>query len=242
MFQGPWVLVSDIRPATLNVYIMVDPAGSNKKDSDRTAMSVTGHDARRAKWLMDGYCHKMGLAERWLRMKELRKKWIEMPGVQGVWMGYESYGIPDALDHFEERMEIEKNFFPITVLQWPRQEAGSKFDRIARLEPDFRGGKFILPAMLLDKEGRPTKDESEAQKAMRAQGQEFRIYQPQFRLDEDRRAYSINRVLLDEYLTFPFSQHDDFLDATSRIYDMDPRPPQIINERDCESEVYTDGA
>ena len=96
MFKLEWLRFSDIRPATLNVYIMVDPAGSKKRGSDNTAISVVGYDAGRTKWLLDGYCHKMGLAERWQRMKELRKHWMETPGVMFVDIGYESYGIPDA--------------------------------------------------------------------------------------------------------------------------------------------------
>jgi hypothetical protein len=242
MFDKAWLRFSDIRPATLNVYIMVDPAGSKKKGSDKTAIAVVGYDAGRSKWLLDGYCHKMGLTERWAKIKELRQKWTEMPGVQNVRVGYESYGIPDALDHFEEAMEREKLYFEIVILQWPRQEAGSKKDRISRLEPDFRGGKFFLSATLLDRDGKVTKEETEAQKEMRRQGQDFRIFQPQFRMDENRRLYSINRMLLDEYLVFPFAQHDDFLDATSRIYDMDPRPPVLINERDLEPEAFSDGS
>ena len=241
MFDQKWLRFADIRPATLNVYIMVDPAGSKKKGSDNTAMAVIGYDTGRTKWLLDGYCHKMGLAEKWQRIKELRKHWMETPGVQNVFVGYESYGIPDALDHFEERMEIEKNYFPITVLQWPRQEAGSKRDRIQRLEPDFRGGKFIMSQRRLDRDGKDTKEETEAQKAMRAQGQAFRIFNPQFRIDHNGKRYSINKSLVEEYLHFPFSQHDDFLDACSRIFDMNPRPPEIFNEADCYPEIFADG-
>jgi hypothetical protein len=36
-------------------------------------------------------------------------------------------------------------------------------------------------------------------------------------------------------------EHDDFLDATSRIFDMNPRPPEIYNERDLEPECFADG-
>ncbi|MEP6601370.1 MAG: hypothetical protein ABJB49_06105 [Nitrospirota bacterium] len=241
MFDLAWLRFSDIRPATLNVYIMCDPAGSKKKGSDNTAISVVGCDAGRVKWLLDGYHHKMGLTERWARIKELRTKWMETPGVQGVWVGYESYSIPDALDYFEERMEIEKNFFEITVLHWPRQESGSKSDRIQRLEPDFRNGRFIMSKRLLDKDGKDSKEESEAQKLMRAQGQHFRIFKPQRRIDQNGNAYSINKSLIEEYRYFPFSQHDDFLDATSRIFDMDVRSPEIINQCDLEPECFSDG-
>jgi hypothetical protein len=221
---------------------MVDPAGSKKKGSDNTAMAVIGVDAGRVKWMLDGFCHKMGLAERWTRMKELRRKWMDTPGVQNVFVGYESYGIPDALDHFEERMEIEKDYFPITVLQWPRQERGSKEDRIGRLEPDIRNGRFIMSSTLLDKDGKPTKDETEQQRAMRAAGKAFRIFAPQFRIDENRRLYSINAILIGELHLIPFSPHDDLADAVSRVYDMDPRPPMLYDERDTEPPTFIDGS
>jgi phage terminase large subunit-like protein len=209
MFNMEWLRFNDIRPATLNVYITVDPAGSKKKGSDNTAIAVIGYDTGRSKWLLDGFHHKMGLAERWQRIKELRKKWIETPGIQNVYVGYESYSIPDALDYFEERMEIEKNHFPITVLQWPRQEAGSKRDRVGRLEPDIRGGKFIMSKRPMDRDGKPTREETEAQKLMRAQGQEFRIFKPQWRIDHNGNQYSINKNFIEELMYFPFSQHDD---------------------------------
>jgi phage terminase large subunit-like protein len=131
-------------------------------------------------------------------------------------------------------MEVEKNFFEITVLHWPRQEAGSKNDRVMRLEPDFRAGKFIMP--------KPLQVESEAQKSMRQQGQEFRIFQPQRRIDQNGNAYSINDNFIEEYRHFPFSTHDDLIDAVSRIHDMSPKPPWIDNERDCEPEVFSDGS
>jgi hypothetical protein len=38
-----------------------------------------------------------------------------------------------------------------------------------------------------------------------------------------------------------FGQHDDFLDACSRVYDMNPRPPEIFNEADCYPEIFADG-
>jgi hypothetical protein len=245
MFKVEWLRFSDIRPATLNVYIMCDPAGSKKKDSDNTAISAVGIDAGRTKWLLDGYRHKMGLMERWMRIKELRTKWMEMPGVQHVFVGYESYGIPDALDYFEERMEIEKISFEITVLQWPRQEAGSKNDRVMRLEPDFRAGKFILPAvpMRIDEHGvAHVIAETANQKAMKDRGQAFRIYTPITRVDENGKAYTVRKGFLDEYLYFPFSQRKDFIDATSRIYDMDPQPPIVVDEKMLEPEVFEDGA
>jgi hypothetical protein len=48
--------------------------------------------------------------------------------------------------------------------------------------------------------------------------------------------------LLDEYMVYPYSAHDDGLDTASRWNDMGMYPPLIIDERDFEPEVFVDGS
>lgn len=234
MFRSEWLRFADVRPGTLNVYIMVDPASSRKKESDNTAMAVIGIDAGDNWYLLDGYCHKMKLSERWERMRDLRKRWLREPGVQMVRVGYERFGLDDALEYFDERMRLEKESFEVVELAWPREGPGSKADRVQRLEPKFRQGKFFLAAV--------TDGETAAQRRMRESGQEHRIFAPVKRVDQNGRMYALNRAFLNEYLTFPFSPTKDFIDAASRIYDMEPRPPVVVDERAVEPEVYVDGA
>jgi phage terminase large subunit-like protein len=234
LFRKEWLRFADIRPRTLNVYIMVDPASSKKKTGDRTAIAVIGIDAGRNKYLLDGYHHRMGLAERWQRMRDLRKHWATTPGVQSVHVGYERFGLTDALEYFEERMNIEGGGFTITELAWPRDGDASKYDRIQRLEPDFRNGKFWLALK--------TEGETTNQKKVREAGEDYRIMHPTFRADETGTRYSINARMLEEFLVYPFSKHDDYLDAMSRVYDMDPAPPVLIDERALSPETYADGA
>lgn len=234
LFRKEWLKFTDIRPATLNIYIMCDPASSRKKGSDSTAIAVVGIDAGGNKYLLDGYHHKMSLTERWLAIKGLRLVWLRAPGVQMVKVGYERYGSTSDLEYFEERMRIEREAFPIEELAWPRDGPGSKYDRIQRLEPDFRAGRLYLIA---DNDGK----ETAAQARMRAEGAVFRILKPVRRRDHEGNAYGLNAGLLSEYLTYPFSAHDDFLDALSRIYDLDPVSPVIVDERTLEPTVYSDG-
>lgn len=233
IFKKEWLRFMDIRPATLNIYILCDPASSKKKGSDRTAIPVIGIDSAGNRWLVDGYHHRMTLSERWQAIRGLRKVWSSMPGVQSVRVGYERYGSTSDLEYFEEMMCRDRDDFEIVELAWPREGPGSKTDRVQRLEPWFRSGKFLLPAV--------AKEETKAQAKVKAEGQAFRIFSPTIRRDEEGRAYSLNKNLLEEYLVFPFGVHDDLIDAISRIEDIDPVPPLIIDERSLEPECFEDG-
>jgi hypothetical protein len=237
MFPDSGLRFIDIRPSTLSVYIMVDPASSKKKGSDRTAMPVIGVDAQFNLWLLDGYCHKMSLAERWQNMKELRRKWTMMPGVQLVEVGYERYGMRSDLEYFEEKMaETGGEVFDIRELAWPSEGPNAKPDRIQRLEPFHRpnAARLYLAAS--------EPNETPAQKKMRTRGEPHRIFKPTMRKDHEGRIYSLNKMYLDEYQTYPYSAHDDLLDAASRIFDMEPRAPEIVDQRLTEPQVFADGA
>lgn len=147
-FRVEWVRRAEIRPKTLNVYIMCDPASSKKKDSCNTAIAVIGVDAARNKYLLDGVRQKLDLRGRWVALYALRCRWMREPGVQAVYVGYERYGMRSDLEYFEERMETEGDSFPIRELAWPMEGTGSKSDRIQRLLPDLKTGRYYLPAKL----------------------------------------------------------------------------------------------
>ena len=234
LFNKDWLRFADVRPSTLNVYILCDPASSRKKGSDRTAMPVIGIDSARNRYLLDGYHHRMSLSERWLALSGLRKVWMNMPGVQLVKVGYERYGSTADLEYFQEKMEAAKDVWEIHELNWPRDGTESKYDRIQRLEPDFRAGKFYLAAV--------TQGITTNQQRVIDAGEKFRVFTPTRRRDENREIYSLNKTLLDEYLVYPFAVHDDLLDACSRIYDIDATPPIIIDESTLEPTAYADGA
>lgn len=234
MFHKDWLSFIDIRPSTLNVYIMVDPANSKKKESDNTAMAVVGIDSGGNKYLLDGYRHKMGLKERWEALSGLRKVWMNQPGVQMVKCGYERYGMQSDLEYFEEKMLATKDHFEIHELNWTSDGTKAKDDRVQRLQPDFKSKRFYLAAVV---EG-----ESANQRRIRERGQAFRIFQPVKRRDHEGNMYSLNKGFLDEYLTYPFSAKKDLIDAVSRVYDMEPVPPVIVDERMLEPETFVDGA
>ena len=233
MFKKDWLRFADVRPATLNVYILADPASSRKKGSDRTAIAVIGIDAAGNKYLLDGYHHRMSLSERWQALSGLRKVWMNAPGVQLVKAGYERYGSTSDLEYFTERMERAKDEWEIHELAWPKDGTASKYDRIQRLEPDFRAGTFYLAAV--------TQGITKNQQRVIDLGQSYRVFSPVKRADENKSLYALNKTLLDEYLVYPFAVHDDFLDACSRIYDIDAERPIIIDERMLEPQAFADG-
>lgn len=247
MFRKDWLRFSDIRPGTLNVYIMGDPASSKKKDSDNTAFSVVGIDAAGNKFLLDGFRHKMSLSERWDALYGLVKVWRAMPGVQMVRVGYEKYGMQSDIEYFEERMERLRDSFEIVELNWVKDTPQAKDDRVQRLQPDFKAGKFFLAQVcvreVVDAHGikQRVPYETDNQRKVKEGGQAFRIFTPIRRRDHEGNIYSLNKGFLDEYLTYPFSSKKDLIDATSRFYDMDPVPPILVAESDLEAETFVDG-
>jgi hypothetical protein len=135
----------DVFPAVMNVYILVDPSKGSTQRSDRTAIAVIGVDSGGGKYLLDGFRHRMKLKERWAHVKHLKEKWERHPGVQMVRVGWERYGKDAEIEAIEDMQLRENNFFEIEELNTPRQGRHSKNDRIERLEPDFRDGRFRIP-------------------------------------------------------------------------------------------------
>lgn len=242
-FSTKWLRPYWLRPLVLNVYIIVDPSKGRSKTSDRTAMAVIGIDSNNNRYLLDGYCHRMQLAERWDKLRGLHKKWTNLPGVQLVKVGLERYGLQSDEEYFEEKMRESGHRFEIIELNWTGQVGRqSKQNRVERLEPDFRNGDFFIPAKVWNSNVEGTtalwfleegKDEifykavqglHRLERQAKSNGEHWRIMEPIRRVDEDGNVYDLVRVFFEEFTFFPFSPRDDLIDAMSRVYDMDPRP------------------
>jgi hypothetical protein len=259
MFNAMDIMRWEVRPATLNVYILVDPARSMKKGSANTAVAVIGVDAGRNKYLLDGCNHRMDLKRRWEAVAEFRRRWMNQPGVQGVYVGYEAYGAQADLDYFQEQMVLTNNSFPIEELKWPRDSEVSKDDRVQRLGPDFRAHKFYLPTVILQ-QGKPcfwqlkpgsagglelhyqemTKPTAMMQRVI-TEGSPSRVAKPIRQVDSEGNLYDLSRQFIEQQMLYPFAPLKDLIDAASRIYDMEPVPPILVDEKDTLPEVYADG-
>lgn len=230
MFNVEDIQTYEVRPQTLNAYILIDPARSRKKDSANTAMAVLGLDYAGNKYLLDGFNHRMDLQERWQALRMLYYKWIREPGIQSVKVGYEKFGAQADLDYFQEKMRVERSSFPIEELEWPREGDGSKIDRVQRLGPDLRGHKLFLPY--------PTDANrlTSNQQRIQSGGHPYRISQRIRRKDSDGNLYDLAEQLRNQIHYFPFGTLKDLVDAVSRIYDMSPTPPIMIDESSLEPE------
>lgn len=259
LFKGEYCRPYFIRPTLLNVYVMVDPSKGATERSDRTGIPVIGMDVHGNYYLLDGYRHRMPLSERWQCLKQLHFKWTNPAGdglgVQMVKVGYEIYGQQADDEVLQDYMTREKYHFPLHELNTPRQGKHSKNDRIERLEPDLRQGRFFLPGIIFhtalgceclwsvwsekDKERdpaspnnvgqivyRPLKGKLKEHIALEATGQRHRIVKPIKRKDEDGNVYDLTREFMGEALIYPFGPKKDLIDAASRIYDMETAPPE----------------
>jgi hypothetical protein len=230
MFNVEDLQVYEVRPEVLNVYILIDPARSKKKDSANTAMAVVGVDKAMNKFLLDGYNHKMDLSERWSHMKNLYTRWLRQPGVQGVRVGYEKFGAQADLDYFQERMKVEGPTFEVIELGWPSDGDGSKVDRVQRLGPDFRNHKFYLPY--------PTtkKTITSRQRRILDEGRDELVSVAIRRKDENGNIYDLSDQFKLQAHYFPYGGLKDLVDAVSRIYDCDPKPPVFVDMSNLEPE------
>lgn len=223
-FDDDWWRLYEIRPYTINVYILVDPARTRKKTSDRTAIAVVGMDANFNRFVLDGLCHRLTLSGRWNAIKYFRKKWLRAPGVQVLKVGYEKYGAEADLDYFEERMRDENKiargaYFEIQELTWKRDSVDSHIDRVQRLEPHLRNARLWFPY--------PTDPQNltSLQISTRNTGREYLLSKPIERRNEDNKIYDLmDWVKRNEYSFFP-NVHVDWLDALSRMEDIEMLPP-----------------
>lgn len=246
-FRGEWLRSYEVRPATVNLYMMIDPSKGRSATSDRTAIALLAIDAQGNKFLVDGYCHRMTLSERWQAVRDLYLKWHQRPGIALFKVGWEQYGLAVDLEYVREQQQIKGPVFHIEELNWARDSISqSKKDRVERLEPDVRNSRFWLPAVVWSKQHgaectwevkgnaiiyKPVTGQSNAVRTMFEIGQQHRVARPLKRQDENREVYDLTVTLIEEMQLFPFAVHDDLVDACSRIYDLEPRPANPREDR-----------
>ena len=179
-----------------NIYILVDPANTKTKDSDSTAMGVICTGSDRKYYVPYVVYDKLNPSERRDRLFSLVNEWTNSRSKPQVF--YESNSMAADLHMIQEKQKETKNFFTLTPastkprLGISRMPGGNlKFERIMQLEPLFRNHRIVLAKSCISK------------------------------LYDGRTANVMQMIVDNEYLSFPFSDHDDFLDMLSRIADLD---------------------
>lgn len=129
-------------PEITNKYLLVDPAGKGKKNTDYTVMAVLGYDDQGDLWLVDALHDKIDLGRRWNCVQDLYEKHrISI-------VGYEQYGMATDAEFID--MEIKRTRCkcpPIKVLGG----TASKEDRILRLVPLLEQRRLHIPRSLVKK-------------------------------------------------------------------------------------------
>ena len=121
-----------------NKYIVVDPAGARKRNSDYTVMLVIGLGHDKNWYVIDGIRDRLNLKGRAEMLFMLHRRHSPLA------VGYEQYGMQADIEYIETEQEARNYRFGITAL------GGNvaKNDRILSLGPYFEQGRIYLPTRL----------------------------------------------------------------------------------------------
>ena len=147
-FKEEWLKYykSTLKPETMNIYIVVDPAHEKKKNSDYTVMEVIGLAPDNNYYLIEGVRDRFNLTERATKLFHLHRKYKPLR------VGYEKYGMQSDIEHLRYEMEHRNYRFDITPLGGQM----SKADRIKKLIPIFEQHRMWMPKKMpiVDYEGK----------------------------------------------------------------------------------------
>ena len=138
-FKPEWLrFTDDDASAGTTRYILVDPAGSKKRQSDYTAAWVVGLGKDNNYYLLDMVRDRLNLTQRAALVMELHRRWKPKQ------VRYEKYGLQSDIEHIKYVQGAENYRFDIVEVGGQT----SKEDRIKRLIPLFEQGRVYLPRSL----------------------------------------------------------------------------------------------
>lgn len=183
-----------------NWMIIVDPANSKGKHSDFTSMVVVGAGSDRNYYIADGVRDKLNLTERVDKIFGLVERW-EVNGRPPI-VVWEQSGLLSDMEILRKEMSDRNYFFSLKAATTkPRLFADQRMSgvplkeaRIQATEPLFSKDRIILATEVIQ---------------YNYLGQRENIMQS---------------FIDNEYLPYPFVDHDDFFDALSRIADAETGP------------------
>lgn len=128
----------------MNIYILCDPAGEKKEESDWSAYIIIGLSEDNNYYILDILRDKLDPKQRVDKLFYMHMKWSKISGVAPK-VAYEKYGMMNDTFYIKEKQKEINYRFPIT-------EVGGnvlrKEDRIRQLIPLFSQGRIYLPEQL----------------------------------------------------------------------------------------------
>ncbi len=198
-----------------NWYIMVDPANTKNNTSDYTSMVVVGAGGDKRYYVPEIVRDRLVQSERKRSLFSLVNRWTTPSGRKPI-VFEEQSGLLSDMEYFRKEMEADRFFFELhAVTTRPRISAdvrmsgvSTKHQRILALEPLFKSHRIVLAGK---------------SERVNYNGNE-----------EDMMA----SFIFQEYQKYPFGEHDDVLDALSRIADAETGPlllfPDAQRKRDAQ--------
>lgn len=125
---------------SLNLYILVDPAGRSPDANSLYALWVVGCGADRKWRIIDGVLDNLDLAQRTEILFEMMRKYPRTLKVI-----YEQQAMQADVEHIREVQQRENFIFPLQAATGIRNKDG----RIERLIPKYRHGDVLVPERLM---------------------------------------------------------------------------------------------
>jgi len=213
-FDRSWIRFWDVDEngkynlENLNIYIVVDPAGSKKRRRDYTAIVVFGVGEDEVYRIIDMEKDKLNLEERTNVVFDLVKRY------RPIIVGYEKYGMQSDIEHIQY-VQRKKNFmFNIVPLYSPL----SKADRIAWLIAPFKQGRILLPRSIVKRNW----EGLEIDVVQDFIDNEYSVYMPGLEMHDDMLDCMANMFHPDLGVTPPVSTASPFQLQREVINNYDP--------------------
>ena len=145
-FRDTWFQTIDVtkmpEASSVNRYILIDSAGSKKKDRNDFSMYwVVGLGRDKNYYILDAVRDRLNLAERTRTLFDLVEKWTPL---NTFW---EQIGMASDVEHVKGEMDNIGWHFPITEIG----QSVPKNDRIAWMIPLFEASRIWFPSQMLRK-------------------------------------------------------------------------------------------
>lgn len=129
---------TDIRGMDMNVFITVDPAISERKEADYSAMTCVGVDKENTWYILDLWRDKVQPKRLIDQIFMWDQKWKPLS------IGLETNAFQKMIQyHLNDEMRSRNHFVPIKELKHAKE--GSKEERIRGLEPRYEIGTILHP-------------------------------------------------------------------------------------------------